>query len=158
MLRIAAETPWYELFSRGARDWLRRRVSLGVGHALEDRGPEQEVLHLLRLPLDDLLDEVVDDVAVVPGETGDELRGIVAALHGECGELEGGYPAFGATLQRRDVGLGQLVVGDPALVGLPIVASIRSDNVEGFVRLLEATMDVSAERRGDGTMVLRRSR
>src|SRR5579859_723837 len=21
--RIAAETPWYELFSRGARDWLR---------------------------------------------------------------------------------------------------------------------------------------
>jgi uncharacterized sporulation protein YeaH/YhbH (DUF444 family) len=23
MIRIAAETPWYELFSRGARDWLR---------------------------------------------------------------------------------------------------------------------------------------
>jgi len=22
-IRIAAETPWYELFSRGARDWLR---------------------------------------------------------------------------------------------------------------------------------------
>ena len=23
MIRIAAETPWYDLFSRGARDWLR---------------------------------------------------------------------------------------------------------------------------------------
>ena len=23
MVRVAAETPWYDLFSRGARDWLR---------------------------------------------------------------------------------------------------------------------------------------
>ena len=22
-IRLAAETPWYDLFSRGARDWLR---------------------------------------------------------------------------------------------------------------------------------------
>ena len=40
----------------------------------------------------------------------------------------------------------QLVVSDPALAGLPIGASFRSDNVEGFVRLLEASFGVRAER------------
>ncbi len=50
----------------------------------------------------------------------------------------------------------RLVIGDEALRTLPIVASIRSDNVDGFVRLLEATMGVRAERRSDGEIVLRR--
>jgi len=27
-IRIAAETPWYELFSRGARDWLRHNQKM----------------------------------------------------------------------------------------------------------------------------------
>lgn len=53
--------------------------------------------------------------------------------------------------------LTQLVIADPAIASLPIVASIRSDNVDGFVRLLEATMGVSAERR-PGEIVLRRAR
>lgn len=52
----------------------------------------------------------------------------------------------------------RLVVADDELRGLPIVASIRSDNVEGFVRLLEATVGVRAERRRDGEIVLRRAR
>lgn len=43
----------------------------------------------------------------------------------------------------------QLVIGDPSLASLPIVASVRSDNVDGFVRLLEANASVRAERRGD---------
>ena len=43
----------------------------------------------------------------------------------------------------------QLLLADPALAGLPIVASFRSDNVEGFVRLLELTSGVRAERSGD---------
>lgn len=50
----------------------------------------------------------------------------------------------------------RLVVGDDELRDLPIVASIRSDNVDGFVRLLEATMGVRAERRPSGEIVLRR--
>jgi transmembrane sensor len=50
----------------------------------------------------------------------------------------------------------QLVLGDATLAGLPIVASVRSDNVEGFVRLLEATTDIRGERRGD-TITLRRA-
>jgi transmembrane sensor len=52
---------------------------------------------------------------------------------------------------------GCLVIGDDALRTLPIVASIRSDNVEGFVRMLEATMGVRAERRQAGEIVLFRA-
>jgi transmembrane sensor len=51
----------------------------------------------------------------------------------------------------------RLVIGDDALRTLPIVASIRSDNVEGFVRMLEATMGVRAERRQAGEIVLFRA-
>jgi transmembrane sensor len=48
----------------------------------------------------------------------------------------------------------QLRLGDESLRTLPIVASIRSDNLDGFIRLLEATMNVRAEERPDGTVVL----
>jgi transmembrane sensor len=48
----------------------------------------------------------------------------------------------------------QLELGDASLANLPIVATIRSDNVEGFVRLLEANGSVRTERHGD-TIVLR---
>ncbi len=50
----------------------------------------------------------------------------------------------------------QLVVADEALRALPIGASFRSDNVDGFVRLLEASFGVAAERSG-ATVVLRRA-
>jgi transmembrane sensor len=52
----------------------------------------------------------------------------------------------------------RLIVGDEELRSLPIVASIRSDNVAGFVRLLEATMNVRAEHRPSGEIVLRRAK
>ena len=38
MIRIAAETPWYELFSRGARDWLRHNEK--VRDAVKEGLPE----------------------------------------------------------------------------------------------------------------------
>lgn len=57
-----------------------------------------------------------------------------------------------ATFNRRN--RLQLVFADPELGALPIVASIRSDNVEGFVRLLEATMDIRAERRSSDEIAL----
>src|SRR5262245_36097250 len=37
-IRIAAETPWYELFSRGARDWLRHNQK--VRSAVRDNLPD----------------------------------------------------------------------------------------------------------------------
>src|SRR6185503_2127320 len=36
--RIAAETPWYDLFSRGARDWLRHNQK--VREAVKETLPE----------------------------------------------------------------------------------------------------------------------
>ncbi len=50
----------------------------------------------------------------------------------------------------------QLSIADAELENLPIVASFRADNVEGFVRLLEATSGVTAERTGD-TITLRKA-
>jgi transmembrane sensor len=50
----------------------------------------------------------------------------------------------------------QLVIADPALCAVPIVASFRSDNIDGFVRLLELSAGVQAERDGD-TIALRRA-
>ena len=38
MVRIAAETPWYDLFSRGARDWLRHNQK--VREAVRGKLPE----------------------------------------------------------------------------------------------------------------------
>lgn len=49
----------------------------------------------------------------------------------------------------------KMVVDDPQLASVPVGASLRSDNVEGFIRLLEASFHVKAERRSDGVIVLR---
>lgn len=49
----------------------------------------------------------------------------------------------------------QLRLADDALAGVPIVASIRSDNVEGLIRFLTANAGVNAESR-DGEIWLRR--
>jgi transmembrane sensor len=51
----------------------------------------------------------------------------------------------------------QLLVADEALRALPIGASFRSDNVDGFVRLLEASFGVKAERKA-GSIALHRAR
>jgi transmembrane sensor len=51
----------------------------------------------------------------------------------------------------------QLVVVDPELATLPIVASLHSDNVEALVRLLASSAGVRAERSGD-KILLRRER
>lgn len=51
----------------------------------------------------------------------------------------------------------QLRVDDAELAALPIVATFRSDNVEGFLRLLGATAGVQAEH-SEGTILLRREK
>lgn len=52
----------------------------------------------------------------------------------------------------------QLELADPALGRITITASIRSDNIEGFVELLAATARLRAEPRGDYRIVLHRSK
>ncbi|MFZ9746434.1 MAG: FecR family protein [Opitutaceae bacterium] len=49
----------------------------------------------------------------------------------------------------------QLALGDPALAGVQLSASFRSDNVEGFVRLLEVGFRIRGVRDGDRRLVLR---
>ena len=49
----------------------------------------------------------------------------------------------------------QLVVGDASTGRLRVGGSFRADNVDAFVRLLEASFGVSAHRRADGALVLR---
>lgn len=51
----------------------------------------------------------------------------------------------------------RLVIEDPALARVEMSASLRSDNVEGFVRLLEGGYGVQADRAGD-TITLRKAR
>lgn len=48
----------------------------------------------------------------------------------------------------------QLVLADANRADTPVVASIRSDNVEGFVSLVTAATGLRAERRGDYEIVL----
>jgi transmembrane sensor len=61
-----------------------------------------------------------------------------------------------AEFNQRSAGM-KLVIADPELGRLPIVASIRSDNVGGFVRLLELTAGVRAEHRGENEIVLHKA-
>lgn len=49
----------------------------------------------------------------------------------------------------------KLIVDDPALAQLKIGATLRSDNVDGFVDTLERAFHIIAERREDGLIVLR---
>jgi len=51
----------------------------------------------------------------------------------------------------------QFSIADAELAAMPIVASIRSDNVEGFAQFLAANPGIHVERRGDALIVLRRS-
>jgi transmembrane sensor len=50
----------------------------------------------------------------------------------------------------------QLVIADPALANTRISALLRSDNIEGFVRLLERGFGIQAERSGNN-LVLRKA-
>ena len=51
----------------------------------------------------------------------------------------------------------QLAVGDPALGAMRLSAAFRSDNVEGFVRLMESDFGMRAEWRSEREIVLRRA-
>lgn len=52
-------------------------------------------------------------------------------------------------------GAPKLVLGDPSLSSRLLGGTFRSDNVEGFVRLLEQSVDVQAERQPNNEIVLR---
>lgn len=61
---------------------------------------------------------------------------------------EAPLPAIIAEFNRRNAPF-QITVDDPALADLPLSASLRSDNVEGFLRLLEGGFGLEVERSGN---------
>lgn len=52
----------------------------------------------------------------------------------------------------------RILISDTSLNDLPIGGTFRVDNAEGFVRLLELTLDLRSEPAADGSFVLRRAR
>lgn len=61
-----------------------------------------------------------------------------------------------AEFNRRNVV--QLVVIDPELASIRISATLRSDNIDGFVRLIEAGFGARAEKRGETEILLRKAK
>jgi hypothetical protein len=83
-------------------------VAQGAVHPAQDRCLQQEAPDVVRLSLEHLTDEVVDDVAVVTGEAGDELGRVLPTLHRQRRQLQSGDPAFGPPVERRNVLLRQI--------------------------------------------------
>jgi transmembrane sensor len=52
----------------------------------------------------------------------------------------------------------QMLVVDPELGSIPISATMRSDNIDGFVTLLEQGFGVRAERRGESEILIRKAK
>ena len=76
-------------------------VTQRPGEPVENRRVQQEAANRIGLVLQHLLDQVVDDVPVVPGEPGDEAGDVVAALERERSELKRGNPPLRSLLQSR---------------------------------------------------------
>ena len=88
---------------RGRVTTVEDGVAQRPAEPVEHRGVQQELAHRGRLVGEHLLDEVVDDVAVVAGEPGDERRDVRAALQRDGGELQGRDPPLGAVLEGLDL-------------------------------------------------------
>jgi transmembrane sensor len=71
-------------------------------------------------------------------------------------EFSGTLLAEAITLINRHSGV-QISLGDPSLSSIELSGYFRADNAEAFLRVLEATFGIKAERTGD-TVILRPSR
>jgi transmembrane sensor len=66
-------------------------------------------------------------------------------------------PLADALVELNRYNVAQLAVGDPAIATDLIAGSVQSDNLDGFVRLLESGFGITAERRGRD-IILRRAK
>ena len=93
-----------ERFERGlASVLLGDGIAQRTRQTVQNRGVQQEFAHVVRLPLEHLLDQVVHDVAVVTCESFDEVRDVVATLHRERRQLECRDPAFGPPFEDAEL-------------------------------------------------------
>ena len=82
-------------------------ITQGTAQPAQDGGLQQEGLDQAGLTLHDLLDEIVDHIAIVASETGNEAGDIVAPLHRQRGQLQCRNPSLGAPLEGSHVRCGQ---------------------------------------------------
>ena len=81
---------------------------------IQDRRLQQEGLDVLRLALQHLFQEIVEDEAVASGKRLDKGRNVrhISPLYRHRRHLQAGDPPLGAIRQRGDVARGQLEAGD----------------------------------------------
>ncbi|MSU73479.1 MAG: DUF4880 domain-containing protein [Opitutus sp.] len=91
-------------------------------------------------------------IGVTAGEVKDTLAWQAPRLQFFETPLAVAVAEFNARNQMR------LVLGSPELGAIPIGGTFRFDNVEGFLRLLEVTLDIRAERRNDHEIILKASK
>ena len=109
---------------------------------------EVDAGHRALVPLDAKLAPSV--TAVTPGAAAQQLNWQSQLLDFSSAPLAIAIAEFN---RRNRV---QFVLADEALGALPIVASIRSDNVAGFAKFLAAAPGVEVEQRSDTEIVIRR--
>ena len=68
----------------------------GAHSRFNDRRLQEEVTDVLRLVMQHLLPQIVDDVPIGAGETLDELRAVSTISQPQCRKLKTGSPALGA--------------------------------------------------------------
>ena len=79
-----------------------------AGQTVEDGSVPEKVPDGLGLALQDLFHEVIDDVAVIPGEARDKPGDVGLPLHRKRRELQRGDPPFCSPLQRCHVPCSQI--------------------------------------------------
>ena len=104
------------------------RITQPAAEALQHRGLQQELAHLVGLAIQHLVGQVVQDVAVAAAEGRHKPGGIRLSLQRQGGQLQAGRPAFGAGRQRhhrrggQDIASrfpqqrGRLLSGEPQIV------------------------------------------
>lgn len=88
------------------------RVAERTGQLVEHRRAEKELAYVIRLVVQHLLDEVVQDEPVAAGERFDEVLDrascavpatVAVPAHGQSGELQASGPSFGAGFEGGNV-------------------------------------------------------
>ena len=126
-------------------------VLVTEGRVGVDRGGsrlELDAGHRAVVPLDAKLAPNI--AAVTPGAVAQQLNWQSQLLDFSSAPLSFAIAEFN---RRNRV---QFVLADEALGSMPIIASIRSDNVAGFAKFLAAAPGVEVEQRSDTEIVIRR--
>ena len=83
-------------------------IAQRAAHAPKDGGAQQKRLHVGRLAVQHLFQQVIEHKVVAAAERADKAGRVGVALQRKRGQLQAGDPALGARLQRGHVGGGEV--------------------------------------------------